>query len=56
MKTNKGDKRSQQVKGQNGDTLQHVKMTRKKVKYNHKSHWLTQDDDYALPSYRDEEE
>lgn len=59
MKSNKGDKRTQLKKtnDQSGKTNHHGKKTEKKMKYNHKNHWLEQDDDfYEMPKYKDEEE
>ncbi len=44
------------LKDQVGDTIHHGKTKNTKEKYKHKSHWLEQDDDLELPTYKDEEE
>ncbi len=58
MKAKKGNKRDQQLKmkDQMEDSIPHSKKRNVKVKYNHKSHWLQQDENYELTIYKDEEE
>ncbi len=59
MKTKKNNKRNQEVEmnGQTANKTTNDKMKQVKVKYNHKNHWLEQDDsDYEFPNYKDEEE
>lgn len=58
MKNKKNHKKelTPKLKDQIGDTIPHAKKRNDKIKYRHKNHWLEDEDDYVLPSYRDEEE
>ena len=59
MKTKKNNNRNQEIemKEQMENKTSLGKSKRTKVKYNHKNHWLEQDDsDYEFPNYKDEEE
>jgi hypothetical protein len=60
MKNKKGNKKEleSKIKEENELAAKRRKKKDEKIKYRHKNHWLAEfdDDDDALPIYKDEEE
>jgi len=53
MKKHKPHKKDQgqKMKDDIGDTMYHTRVTKEKLKYKHKNHWLEEDDDIIV-SYK----